>query len=379
LPFGECHVRLRFKRFSTGTLGEKKANVKLFFFSRYLHFIAVASPAILLQNFIMDTRPVPPASVTVASMLSILASACVAILGLLLAIGASAAPSGNADSLTPHARMILKVVSYSLLGLGGWGIINGVALLGLKNWARKTIVFGSGAAVVVSTFCLYVSLALLGIPSEAKLTDHAQHLLWGSFFGISLLAFGVGLCFAILFTRPATVTSFVAPVAQIPGARSPAPPCPLAMTLLAGFYVLGTVTSLLVQRVPDRAPDMVFGHALYGTARMHYVVITAALMLAAAAGLLWTKNWGIHLAIGLELFRAASHAVTLLSSKSLQSMRDALTAMAAQGVSPPVRDPAIGFHYLETLGLGLALALLLVLFLSRAKFLEAAAASAPQT
>jgi len=42
LPFGECHVRLRFKRFSTGTLGEKKANVKLFFFSRYLHFIAVA-------------------------------------------------------------------------------------------------------------------------------------------------------------------------------------------------------------------------------------------------------------------------------------------------------------------------------------------------
>ena len=325
----------------------------------------------------MDTRPIPPASVTVASIFSILVSGGALIVGLLFALGARAAHSGNDPALTPHVRMILQIISYSLLVTGVLGILNGVSLLALQNWARRTIVIASGLAVILSTYCLYMSLAFLGLPPATDMKPHASHLLWGSFFGIALLIFGVGLWFVTLFTRPSTIAGFVKPIAQADHQKPSVPPCPLSLALLAGFFIVGAVLSLLLLRVSDRMPDMFFGHALYGTPRVHYVALTAALSLAAAIGLFRVRTWGIHLAVGLQLFSAANHAVTFLSPKSLPSLREALAAMAAQGAKPPLHDPASGFHYLEGLGLSFALALLLILLLSRPKFLEAASTPEP--
>jgi hypothetical protein len=324
----------------------------------------------------MDTRPVPPVSVTVASMLSILASVGVLIVGLLFGLGAHATPSANDNGLTPHGRMILKLVSYSLLGLGFLGIVNGVGLLGLKNWARRTMVIGSGTAVILSVYCLYVSIALLGIPTVSDMKPATAHLLWGSFFGISLLVFGVGLWFVTVFTRPATLASFVTPPAASAGATTPSPGCPLPLALLAGFYVVGGIISALFLRIPDRTPDMVFAHALYGAPRIQYVLITGGLGLAAAIGLFRVKSWGIHLAIGLELFSISSHAVTLLHPRAVESLRSALAAMAEHGAKPPMRDPALGFQYLEGLALGFALVLLLILLLTRSRFLRVASVPA---
>ena len=324
----------------------------------------------------MDTRPVPPVSVTVASILSILGSGGVLIIGALFGLGARAAQSGNAADMTPNVGMILRTITYSVMIISVLGILNGVSLLALQNWARRIMVVVSGVAVIFSTYFLYMSLALLGVPPATGMTLHASHVLWGSFFGISLLIFGVGLWFVTVFTRPATIASFVKPITQASHSGPSAPPCPLPLALLAGFFMVGAVLSLLLLRASDRMPDMLFGHALYGASRVQYVTLTAVLSLAAAVGLLRLKAWGIHLAVGLQLFSVANHAVTVLSPKSLPSLRDALAAMAAQGAKPPLHDPSIGFHYLEGLGLSFALALLLVLLVSRSKFLEAA--SAPQ-
>jgi len=134
--------------------------------------------------------------------------------------------------------------------------------------------------------------------------------------------------------------------------------------------------ALLLLRIPDRTPDMLFAHALYGAPRFEYVLITTAVSLAAAIGLFRVKPWGLHLAIGLELFSISNHAVTLLHPKALESLRSALAAMAEHGAKPPLRDPAFGFRYLEALGLGFALLLLLILLLSRPRFLRAASAPA---
>ncbi|HKW61173.1 MAG TPA: hypothetical protein VJN89_01395 [Candidatus Acidoferrum sp.] len=325
----------------------------------------------------MDTRPVPPASVTVASILSILGSGGMLIVGALFAVGARAAQSANDATMTPHARMILRVTADSLMIIGVLGILNGVSLLALQNWARKTMVIVSGFAVILSTYCLYISLALLGMPPEADMKPHASHVLWGSFFGISILIFGVSLWFVTAFTRPATLASFVRPLPPGDLAKRSAPSCPLPLALLAGFFIVGAVVSLLLLRASDHMPDMLFGHALYGTQRVQYVVITEVFSLVAAIGLLRVRTWGIHLAMGLQLFSVANHAATALNPKSLPSLRAALAAMAAQGAKPPLHDPAAGFHYLEGLGLSFALALLLVLLLSRSKFLEAASAPQP--
>lgn len=325
----------------------------------------------------MDTRPVPPASVTVASILSILGSGGVLLVGALFGIGARAAQSGNNAAITPHSKTVLQIITYSLLVIGVLGILNGVSLLALQNWARRTMVIGSGFAVVLSTYCLYIALALLGVPSATDVKPHAWHVLLGSFLSISLLVFGVGLWFATLFTRPATIASFVKPLAPEHDAKPSAPPCPLPLALLAGFFTVGAILSLLLLRASDRMPDMFFGRALFGAPRMHYVAVMAVLDLASAIGLFRVKTWGIHLGIALQLFSVANHATTVLSPKSLPSLLDALAAMAAQGSKPPLHDPAAGFHYLEGLGLSFALVLLLILLFSRSRFLEAASAPPP--
>jgi len=324
----------------------------------------------------MDTRPVPPASVTVASILSILGSGGILIIGALFALGARAAQSGNNATMTPHDRMILHIIAYSLMIFGVLGIVNGVSLLALQNWARRIMAIASALGVILSTYSLYISLALLGLPFTSDVTPHASHVLWGSFFGISLLIFGASLWFVTAFTRPATIASFVRPTPAGDLAKSSGLSCPLPLALLAGFFIFGAVVSLLLLRSLDRMPDMLFGHALYGTSRMQYVVLTETFSLAAAIGMLRVRTWGIHLALGLQLFSVANHAVTVLSPRSLPSLRAALAAMAAQGAKPPLHDPSTGFQYLEGLGLSFALALLAIVLLSRPKFLEAA--SEPQ-
>src|SRR5260370_42020228 len=109
----------------------------------------------------MDSLPVPTASFTVASILSILGSGGVMIVGALFGLGARAAQFGNNAAITPHAKTVLQIITYSLLVIGVLGILNGVSLLALQNWARRTMVIGSGLAVVLSTYCLYIALALL--------------------------------------------------------------------------------------------------------------------------------------------------------------------------------------------------------------------------
>jgi uncharacterized membrane protein (DUF2068 family) len=324
----------------------------------------------------MDSRPIPPGSVTVASMLSILTSIAVLIAGILLGLIAHAAPSGNDSDLTPETRMTLKLISYVILGIGALGSINGVGLLGLQNWARKAIVVSSGAAVVFSVYCLYISIALLGVPVASDMTPATAHRLWEVFFGLSLLVFGAGLWFVIVFTRPVTVASFLTAPAASAGATPPNPNCPLPLALLAGFYMLGCVVSVLALRVPDRTPDVVFAHALYGAPRTQYVLITSVLSLVISIGLYRVQSWSIHLAIGLELFSISNHAVNLLHPGAIPSLRSALAAMAEHGAKPPTSDPALSFHYLEGLGLGFALLLLLILLLSRFRFLQAASAPA---
>ena len=222
-----------------------------------------------------------------------------------------------------------------------------------------------------------MSLALLGVPPTTSMTPQASHVLWGSFFGVSLLMFGLGLWFTTLFTRPATISSFTWSTAEAGLAKNPAPACPLPLSLLAGFFIVGAIVSLLLLRASDRMPDMLFGHALFGKPRAQYVTLMAILSIGSAIGLFLVKTWGIYLGIGLQLFSVANHAVTFLSPRSLPSLREALAAMAAQGAKPPLHDPSIGFHYLEGLGLSFALALLVILLQSRAKFVIAA--STPET
>lgn len=325
----------------------------------------------------MDARPIPSASVIVASIFSILGSGAVLIVGALFGLGARAAQSGNDAGMTPHVSTILHVVTYSLMVLGVLGVLISVALLAQQGWARKTIVVVSGLAVILSTYSLYISLALLGVPPSTDMKPHASHVLWGSFFSISLLIFGVAMWFVVLFTRPTTIASFERPVPPCDHAKPPAPSCPLPLALLSGFFIVGAVVSLLLLRASGHTPDLLFGHALYGPSQVHYVAVTAVVGLAAAVGLWRVKSWGIHLAIGLELFSVANHTVTFLSPKSLPSLREALAAMATHGAKPPLHDPAVGFHYLQGLGLSFALALLVTLLHSRPKFLEAASMSAP--
>ena len=73
------------------------------------------------------------------------------IVGALFRLGARAAQSGNDAGMTPQVRMILQVVTYSFLVADVLGVMISVALLAQQDWARKTIVGGSGLAALLVT------------------------------------------------------------------------------------------------------------------------------------------------------------------------------------------------------------------------------------
>ena len=322
----------------------------------------------------MDSRPVPATSVLFSGVLCIIGGAAAILVALLVGLAAGAASSPQPGAITPQVRIVMRIIMLSLLAAGALGVFMGIGVMSLKNWARKAIATCSGAAVVISVLCLYASLAMIAIPASPEITPRVVHILWGSFLGISLISFGMGIWLVVLFTRASVVACFAGSTEATVDPASIAPRCPLALALFAGYYIAVVVITVSAIAVPERIPDMLFGRAIFGPARNLYALIIGGLCLVAAIGLFRLKAWGLNLAIGIEAFSLTKRLVNILDPRSIQTMRNALAAMAMHGDKAPASDPTLHFRYLESLGLGFSLAMILLLLLSRTQFLKAAAA-----
>jgi len=318
----------------------------------------------------MDSRPVPSISVLLSGVLCIIFGALAILAALLVALGGGAGQSAQPEVFTPHVLIAVRIVMLTFLLAGAVGVLVGMGIMGLKNWARKAMVLISGATVVLSVICLYASLALLATPLSPHLTPRAAHILWDSFLGITVFSLGIGLWWVVLFTRPSVVASFTG--AALTSAASFEPSCPLPLALFAGYYIAVVIFIVSSLAIPQSVPDMLFGRAIFGPAYNLYSLTISGLCLAAAIGLFKLKTWSFKLALGIEVFSVVRRVVSILDPRSAETIHNALRVMAAQGYKAPGNDPTLHFRYFEILGLGFSLAMLAILLLSRSSFMEAA-------
>jgi len=157
-----------------------------------------------------------------------------------------------------------------------FGIVTGVGLLRLKNWARISALVWSGITVFFAGFALLLSL-IIPMPPPRNAPDFTIYLVRAALFLIYGLPCGIGTCWLVLFTRKPVVAQFVAsmpePLAPA-SARSPYPSLPAAparpglpvpLAVFATFLVISSPLSILFL-LGSHLPAIFLGVAIRGGA-----------------------------------------------------------------------------------------------------------------
>jgi hypothetical protein len=347
--------------FSTGTLGEKKANVKLLF------SFALPSPlpsALCLEVIYMrsmDDSPKRSASVTVAAVAAILG-------GLFFLLCFSAAIlvmllvklPGAASELPPFLRNFMLVTQGFMIGVSLFGIATGIGLIYLRHWARISILIWGGMSVFFGIFgtLIVFLMPLSPTPNTADLPTGSMAAVRWIFLGIYGLPLLIGIWWLILFNRKSVKAQFAgAPVAADAGLPQK-PSCPRPIAMLAWLYITAILNLLVLPFLPFRVPVFVFGRVLHGSMGLTVLILSCLACLVAGIGLLKLKPWSYSLTLSLQLFWLASGVVTVLTPSYNAAMDSMMKELQASMHLPETQFSSMNFthHYGWTVVLGLLIA-----------------------
>jgi hypothetical protein len=369
--------------FSTGTIGEKKANVKPLFTFVLLSPASSALSLEVIYRRSMDSPSKLSASVIAAAVVAILASILLVVVCSIAFVGMLLIKlPGTASALPPSVRTFGLATQGFMICLSLFGVATGIGLLYLRKWARISILIWGG-------FCAF--FGVIGIPIAFLMpfsqTPNAPDLPAASmqlFRGILLIIYGmpllIGIWWLILFNRKSVKGQFAGPgVSDDPGLpRKPA--CPLPIAVLAWFYVASVLNLLFLPLLPFHVPLMVFGYVLPGSAGKILLIIASLAFGIAGIGLLKLKPWSYSLTIGLQLFWLASGIVSALTPNYGAVMDSYMKEVQASFHLPETNASAFNFgqHYgwIMVGGLVFAGAILGLLVYYRPRFLEASSRAA---
>jgi len=322
------------------------------------------------------------ASVTAAAVVAILAGAFLALtcslgfFGILLI-----QPTAN-PALPLPARTALLVMMAIFIAASIYGIITGVALLLLRNWARISILIWAGFFVCFGAIGIPFAFFLPTIspPNAPQLPESSQRLMLWLFLVFYSLPLLVGIWWLILFNRKAVKEQFTG-TGDSTGAGLPAKPrCPLPIAILAWLYLTSILNLLLLPFFPVRIPVFVFGLALPSKAGLALLILTSLCFFAGGWGLLKLKPWSYSLTIGLQMFWLASTAASLLNPAYSAAFTSYMHDFHAWLHLPETQfsGPDFAHHFGSIMAFSLLFggAILALLVYYRKPFLEAAARAA---
>ncbi|PYU82610.1 MAG: hypothetical protein DMG51_13510 [Acidobacteria bacterium] len=308
----------------------------------------------------MDYSRNRSAAVTVAAVLAILGSLflllCCAVVffGMLLVKLPSATPE-----VPPFMRNTLLATQGLMMCLSLFGMATGIGLFYLRHWARISVLIWGGVSVFVG---------LLGITIV---------LLMSFVYGLPLL---IGIWWLVLFNRQTVKTQFGGPTVAVAVDLPQKPACPLAISVLAWFYITSILNLLFLPFLPFRVPIFVFGRVLPGRVGLTVLILSFLAFFLAGIGLLKLKPWSYSLTLGLQLFWLASTVVTVLSPNYNSAMDSFMKEMQATLHLPETQFSPANFshHYGWTVVLAFlfAGAILGLLVYYRPRFLAAASRAA---
>jgi len=330
----------------------------------------------------MDYSPNRSTSVTFAAVVAILGSlffllcCSLALFAFLLVKLPGASPE-----FPPFVRNTMLATQGTMMCLSLFGVATGIGLIYLRNWARISILIWGGMLIFFGGIGIPIAF-LMPIPPTPNAPDlpaagtQAVRLIFLAIYGMPLL---IGIWWLILFNRKTVKAQFAGATGSVDPAVPRKPACPLPIAVLAWFYISSILNLLFLPFLPFRVPVLVFGRVLPGRVGLTVLILSCLALFVSGVGLLKLKPWSYSLTIVLQVFWAASTAVSMLSPNYNAVMDSFLKEMQASLHLPQTQfSPAnFGHHYGWTVVLGLLLAgaILGLLVYYRQRFLEAASAA----
>jgi hypothetical protein len=266
--------------------------------------------------------------VTVIAILSLIGSALMFVMGILLLVVMALAPASRSNSF-PGSPMLFRIIlvfaalAYMLPAI--WGILTGIGLWRLKNWARLSIIV---FAVLLSIMGGFTGLVTLIVPFPIVPNSGVDpaamdgvRIVMGVFW---LAQLGIGIWWLVFFNRPKVKEQFAKP-APDPAAASALPAGQLAQNMAASSVVPGaaerplsiTILAWLLLAgglfIPLciflRAPAVLFTKLLTGWPATTFFLGFAVMQLCIGIGLLRLKPAARTAAIIYFAFGAVNMAV----------------------------------------------------------------------
>jgi hypothetical protein len=270
---------------------------------------------------------------------SVLAAAIVAIIGSLLAVagislgllGLLFTPLPQAD-LPANFKAIAEFSMVAFLCVAGFGIVTGINLIRLKNWARLSALVWAGITVIFGSIALASILIITFPTATAGAPVNMQYVkaMVALMYGAPIL---VGIWWLVIFNQSSVKTQF-ADIGRSTGAiaahDSPVsgkPSCPLPVAIIAGFMLFSVLGMFAIPLMHMPVFMIMYGYPLRGELGAFVFASNAVLYLAAAIGLLTLKKWSYLLIIGLTVLWMTSGLVTFLSPNFASIMQEQMALM----------------------------------------------------
>ena len=270
----------------------------------------------------------PPASIIVAAIVAVLGSLLTMLSMALGLIGFYLAPAGkDLSGAPPFAIAVASGAFVFMLVFSAFGVLTGLGLLQLKNWARISALVWSGLAVF---FCSLAMLFVLVLPFP-PMPGAAQNVniagvkaVLGIIYGLPIL---IGVWWIILFNEKGTKALFARKLLQTERETPVTPHCPLPVALIAALMLFSVAGMFLMPLMHMPVTIIFFGQRLRGELGAFLFAATTVLYLASAIGLLGLKRWSYPLTIGLQVFWMVSGVVTFLRPNYARNVQEIFSEM----------------------------------------------------
>jgi hypothetical protein len=290
------------------------------------------------------------AGVTVSAVVVIVGSAFTILSGAVMLIGALFVSKFSPTASVPaNMGLIVVVEAVMFFGFGGWGLASGIGLIGLRRWARISVLVFAGLLVLCSLPAA-VMMAVIPLPAinDANVPANFASIMrvgMALFYAAFAALGGLWLYFfnkervksQFQSRRPTTETS----AAQLPwgtplaasGARHRGRP--VSVTIIGWFMIVGSVLAPLIllfdSAVFSGVQMPVYFLGLYFSGRSAYIVLAVwlAAQMAAGVGLLKLKNWALFTAIGLQCLAAVNLAMLITIPESRTRFQQIMDTMMA--------------------------------------------------
>jgi MFS family permease len=326
-----------------------------------------------------------PVEPRVSASALVITAAVIAIIGSVLmlvaigfALGAMLLMPATSAALPPFARTLLLVVYGFVICLSIFGIVTGIGLLLLRNWARISAMAWAGVCVFTAAIGIPIGF-FITLPNAPNVPEETMHVVRWFFLVIYGLPLMVGVWWLILFNRKAIREQFVRPTTLLDPTAPQKLRCPLPVSVLAWFLISSAVNVVIVPFLPISFPVILFGHQIPGAGGKIFLLLNCVLLIVAGAGLLKLKPWSYPLTIAFQLFWLVSGVVSMLSSNY-----DALMAPAITDMNNAMRLPQSFYstsdflrniHRFMFIGFLIPIVIVAMLLYYRRRFLEAVPSS----